>query len=48
LELRHQPNNADYEQQRPRRHKPRQDEKQNKNRNAIHGCNIFISRFLGG
>jgi hypothetical protein len=36
LQLRYQPNDADYQQQRPSWHKPRQGEKKNEGSKAIH------------
>jgi len=38
LELCDQPYNADHQENRPRRNKPRQDEKENEDSEAIHGC----------
>jgi hypothetical protein len=38
LELRDQPNNADHQEHRPRRNKPRQDEKHDEYSEAVHGC----------
>jgi len=45
LQLRDQPNNADHQQQRPSRHKPRQGEKKNEDSEAIHGWEAFFCSF---
>jgi hypothetical protein len=45
LKLRHQPNDADHQQQRPRRNKPSQDEKENEDSEAIHGWEMFFCLF---